>query len=49
MEKKITQAHTGAVGLELKQEFEPVNSDECRAESQFLSSPSSVSILLDLR
>lgn len=30
MEKKITQAHTGAVGLEFKQAFEPVNTYECR-------------------
>lgn len=30
MEKKITQAHTGAVGLEFKQTPEPVSAYECR-------------------
>lgn len=43
--KKITQAHTGVVGLEFKQKLGPVNSYACR-KPRFLSSPSMVNILL---
>lgn len=35
---KGTHSHTGMMGLEFRQELEPVNSYECR-RSQFLFSP----------